>query len=125
MKSEYLEEGWVTLKYEIKEYHMEFWVYEVAGKIEGVENFYEKEGAKSSEETTQKLEEAQTLFQGSVKWDGCSHLSFGDKDGYIHFCGGEQWAVMMRTMNRVWEIARENLSQEHTKEEFGELQTRV
>ena len=25
-------------------------------------------------------------LEGSIKWDGCSHLTFGD-EGYLHFCG--------------------------------------
>lgn len=34
-------------------------------------------------------------LSGTIKWDGCSHIWFGedqgDKDGYIHMCGVGTW----------------------------------
>lgn len=33
--------------------------------------------------------QAEPFIRGSVKWDGCSNLHFGDDDGYLHLCGPE------------------------------------
>ncbi|MCP4128983.1 MAG: hypothetical protein GY753_18280 [Gammaproteobacteria bacterium] len=29
-------------------------------------------------------------LEGSIKWDGCSHIKFRD-EGYIHLCGLHYW----------------------------------
>lgn len=84
---------------------LEFWVYEIVGEDE-LGNFdYEKKGAKSSDDTTEDMEEAQTLFRGLIKWDGCSHVYFGDEEGYIHLCGFDSWNYFYNALNRVWEYA--------------------
>lgn len=31
--------------------------------------------------------EPEIKLSGMVKWDGCSHINFGDGDGYMHLCG--------------------------------------
>lgn len=37
---------------------------------------------------TQSFETAVRYAEGFVKWDGCSHVEFGDdEDRYIHLCG--------------------------------------
>ena len=77
---------------------------------------YEKEGA--TEERTEELEEAHTYFRGSIKWDACSHVYFGDEDGYLHLCGGMNWKNLMEVMRRVWEYACEKLPEEHSKDMF-------
>jgi len=50
------------------------------------------------------IAERQPYLKGSIKWDGCSHLWFGDvsqKDGYLHLCGVEDWmnhCILMKTL---------------------------
>jgi len=55
---------------------------------------------------------------GSIKWDGCSHLWFGNKkdeiyqDGYIHLCGKYFWDLHVKLMKEIWEYAEKNLVRE-------------
>ena len=79
---------------------------------------YEIEGAVSSEELTEKIEEAKSYFRGHIKWDACSHVYFGDEGGYLHLCGGMSWKNLMEVMRRVWEYACEKLPEEHSKDMF-------
>lgn len=58
----------------------------------------------NASEHTEDFDQAEILFCGFIKWDGCSHFDFGgergkDEDvGYLHLCGefgfrGLQWAL--------------------------------
>lgn len=56
-----------------------------------------------------------TYLRGSVKWDGCSHLHFGDCDGYIHMCGKDSFDSHIEILKAVWNICTKdwnNLSRE-------------
>lgn len=102
---------------------LNFSVYEIVGRCEDkngewTKPFYEKKGAKSSDDTTENLAEAQTLIHGYIKWDACSHIYFGDEEGYIHVCGGESWFQLMEAIKRIWAIACEKLPREHSAEMF-------
>ena len=97
-----------------------FKLYELIGEYNDGEKTYELRGATSSSETTANLEDAQTLIDGHIKWDGCSHVTFGDDEGYIHMCGFSSWKQMHEAIARTWEYARLKLSQDHTKDEFDE-----
>lgn len=102
---------------------LEFEVFEIMGR--GQDTFgnftiplYEKKGAKSSNDETENLDEAQTLIKGLIKWDVCSHVTFGDETGYIHLCGGRSWFNFQEAVKRIWEIAMKELPQEHSKDMF-------
>lgn len=58
-----------------EEYHCEF-VLEEVGSWEG------ENGIPCDKEV---------VIRGVVKWDGCSHVNFGDEEGYIHLCGKTLW----------------------------------
>ena len=65
---------------------MNFFVAEINGwNDDGY--LYTAKGAVSSAEHTRNPAEARRFFEGSVKWDGCSHIEFGDESGYLHMCG--------------------------------------
>lgn len=103
---------------------LDFKVFEITGhtKDEKTGEYaipeYEKKGANSSEDTTENIEEAQTLLRGRIKWDACSHVYFGDDNGYSHLCGGMNWKNLMEVMHRVWEYACSKLPEEHSKDMF-------
>lgn len=79
---------------------------------------YERKGATSSDGITENLDEAQTLIRGLIKWDACSHVTFGDEKGYIHLCGGRSWFNFMKATERIWDIAMKELPREHSKDMF-------
>ena len=98
---------------------LNFYIYEITGvEISKNRKTYEKIGAISSEDETYGLENAQTLLKGYIKWDGCSHVSFGDKDGNIHLCGDHSWKIIHEAIKRVWNYA---CSQEFTEDDFKNL----
>jgi hypothetical protein len=37
-------------------------------------------------------------LKGTIKWDGCSHINFGDNKGYIHICGQHFWEAHVKMM---------------------------
>lgn len=45
--------------------------------------------------------EKEKLFSGTMKWDGCSHLSMGDEEGYVHLCGGAAWEDFRKAMEYI------------------------
>lgn len=82
----------LTVVYGTNKAFVEFYAYEIVGHVQDNDKkfdvpIYERLGSKGSGDETEDVKEAQTLIKGLVKWDGCSHLTFGDKDGYIHACG--------------------------------------
>lgn len=96
---------------------LNFAVFEIIANDNAGE-LYEKKGATSSEHWTHNIDEAQTLIKGIIKWDACSHVTFGDEEGYIHLCGGRSWFVFQEVVKRIWEIAMKELPQEHSKDMF-------
>jgi len=67
---------------------------------------YPIRGAVSGMDTTDDLEQAQRMFTGTIKWDGCSDLNFfPDEDGYEHFCGRKGAIALGELINQAYEIA--------------------
>lgn len=103
---------------------VEFSVYEVVGNYEGPlglwnKHIYEKKGATSSEDTTEDIKEAQPMVHGTIKWDTCSHVYFGD-EGYIHMCGGFNWRNFREILDRVFKTAEGMLKEGHNDDMFEE-----
>lgn len=110
-----------TVVVTVLETQMTFSVYDIVARVEDEDgNFtkrlYKKEGDCS--DNTENMDEAPTTVRGTIKWDACSHVYFGDKEGYMHLCGGRGWFNLMQCISRVWNIAMERLPQEHSKDMF-------
>ncbi len=56
----------------------------------------------------QVVEETELYLKGFIKWDGCSHLYFGDK-GYIHLCGKVDFENHKKVLDAVWEVASKKI----------------
>jgi hypothetical protein len=47
---------------------------------------------------------APLVCSGWIKWDGCSHLTWGERaqgeptNGYIHVCGADAWADLLTAL---------------------------
>lgn len=97
----------IVARYEKKEAHIEFEVFRIVGEQENKFNrfTFERIGPTGKGRETVNLDEARTLFKGSIKYDECSHVDFGDENGYIHLCSGHDWTNMMEAMKRVYAIA--------------------
>lgn len=96
----YDEHGYVIFIVSIdsdREYSMDFQVYEVVGWDE------------------QKTPCDKNLYMsGCIKWDGCSHVWFGEKeqgkqDGYLHLCGKNYWQHHANMMMALYEMAERTI----------------
>jgi hypothetical protein len=83
---------------------------------------FERRGAVESLDTVTDLAEAQPLFSGSIKWDACSHVYFGEGDnfGYIHMCGADMWRSLPKAIERIFAEAGKLLKRGHNDEFFDE-----
>lgn len=90
----------IITKGEDLQYRMEFEVYEV--------NSWECDDSNTPAETELYLE-------GTIKWDGCSHVWFGekdendDRDGYLHLCGKTCWQLHADVMMKIYELAENTI----------------
>lgn len=63
-------------------------------------------------------EDIEEYLSMSVKWDGCSHLYFGDEieDGnynsYFHFCGARDYKRHVRLLHELYNKAYEYMGRE-------------
>lgn len=68
------------------EVYMGFNVYPLLYSDTGANYFIQKE--KDVAEHTEDILQAEKLFSGTIKWDGCIDVIFADQDNCIpHFCG--------------------------------------
>lgn len=101
-------------------YSVEFEIHEVVSRAqsdskEPVNPEFDIYGYTGSGDWTSKLEDAAPQIHGTVKWDGCSHVWFGNapkkgeaSDGYLHLCGERCWkktcAAMLHAFKRCGEL---------------------
>lgn len=59
--------------------------------------------------------DSELYLTGSIKWDGCSHIWFGEEDckgnqdGYLHLCGELFWDRHCKLMKKLYIYAKENI----------------
>jgi hypothetical protein len=76
--------------------------------------------AMSDSEHTGDLSKAEPLVKGTIKWDACSHLYFGN-EGYIHTCGHRDWLILQGALCRVWNQVVPEFQEPHQAEYFSKL----
>ena len=65
-----------------------------------------KKDADSGTDSVETVEEAQVYLSGSIKWDGCSNLHFGEqKRCSLHFCGKQEAMNVGVLMGRLYDLA--------------------
>ena len=88
------------------EYKMDFVVYEVAS------------WCCDEKQTPCEYEQ---YVAGVIKWDGCSHIWFGETDdssnysGYLHLCGKLYWDRHVEMMNKLYELASRKIAKYDVK----------
>ena len=56
-------------------------------------------------------EDNELFLTGSIKFDGCSHITFGDEgDGYLHLCGKKYFDDLKRVLDAIWQKANNELN---------------
>lgn len=94
-----------TVRYMKGPAHVDFQVYEKIAWENGDRNlpYYEgKGGCGMDDKSTKNIDGANRYIQGFVKWDGCSHINFGEEDGYIHLCGSRSFKDMIFILERIY-----------------------
>jgi len=67
----------------------------------------------NSLDTTYFLEDAQRVFEGDIKWDGCSSLNFfPDEGGNEHFCGKNSAVALGSLIGEAYQFAKELMGDE-------------
>lgn len=52
------------------------------------------------------IDETECVMKGTIKWDGCSHITFGDSDNYMHLCGKHHWDDFVTMIPQVYEFIK-------------------
>lgn len=65
--------------------------------------------------------EPELYLDGTIKWDGCSHIYFGEKcetghDGYLHLCGRHSWELHVKLMTELFDTVGKMIKQRDTDE---------
>ena len=85
-----------VIEYEVRDMA----VYQKGGKT--ITQFVKDDG-----EMTDDLNQAEMLVKGSIKWDGCSHNTFGEEDGYLHACSRQEMVRFGKLFDVLFDIAQE------------------
>jgi hypothetical protein len=55
-------------------------------------------------------DQAEVLVKGTIKWDGCSHNTFGEGNGYLHACSRAEMVRFGELFNKLFDMAQELMS---------------
>jgi len=101
MRVNLLDDDYYQIETVVNEASVDFIVYEYDGNHTDIDNGYE------------------VYLKGTIKWDGCSHINFGD-EGYIHLCGKYWFDKHIEVMKAVWNICTKDWN-DLSREIGGEL----
>jgi len=48
-------------------------------------------------------------LKGYIKWDGCSHIWFGDENGYLHLCGKTYFERHKQVIDAIWDVCSKKI----------------
>jgi hypothetical protein len=54
-------------------------------------------------------EKADRILEGSIKWDGCWNVNFGDEAGYLHLCGDLDVSALRRALRTLHDLAAKHI----------------
>lgn len=97
-------EKWdTTIRYEVFSYHMDFKLREGVKQDDGSVVY-----TAAAPNFVTDFDQAERFVDGSIKWDGCSHLNFGDGEdnpGYMHVCGARYFRNLASALRETFLIA--------------------
>ena len=89
----------------VQTHAIDFTVIECIGKTLKGKPCFQLRDTDCSPVFTEDESQAEIFLSGSIKWDGCSNLTwFPDDDGYHHFCGRKDNLRMAILINRLYAI---------------------
>lgn len=96
-----------TVRYQVHENNcsVEFFAAEILGRTEDGNAIYWGKDANSfpSDKDAYKVDDAERYVAGFVKWDGCSHVDFGDENGQLHMCGRGDFNKLAAILAEIYE----------------------
>jgi hypothetical protein len=78
-------------------------VVEQIGVMDNGTVLYERAGAGSSSDLVENIDDAETLIEGSIKWDGCGNLAISP-DVMLHLCGYRSVQQFTTLLDRLYEM---------------------
>lgn len=76
-------------------------------------------------DNAESFDTAERYVEGFVKWDGCSHVSFGaDEDYQLHLCGRSDFNKLTSILVAIYERCGEIMSAAGTELLAGEFESR-
>lgn len=101
-----------TVVAEVKEYRVDFKVYDICGRTGSLDGpyVYHREGSVNSMDWVESLDDAEVYLHGSVKWDGCSDWYFDEQDRVmLHGCSRHDIERYGMIMAACWDMTKELL----------------
>lgn len=92
----------VAVIYRKEESSINFSVHDIVYFDDGEPVFEGIGGCGADEKSTKDVNIANAYIKGIIKWDGCSHVYFGDNEGYIHLCGSSDFTRIGKLLNTVY-----------------------
>lgn len=101
---QHFEEHDVTVRWSAFSHHLDFEAKEDTLQPDGshLYSWFDKDGC---QEFGSEFERGERFVEGTVKWDGCSHLNFGDKNGYLHLCGARCFNRLTFVLTEMFKMA--------------------
>lgn len=79
------------IEFEITDYYIDF-------KVLNVDSY---------DVDSYKPKDTSPYLEGTIKWDGCSHLHFYDDD--LHLCGKSNWEMHILLLDTLWSFCSKNI----------------
>ena len=89
--------------FEIKNNGVTRYVAQITNKEEHCANFIVYEISRWGIDDSYDINDDELVLKGLIKWDGCSHVNFGDNSGYMHLCGKSHWIQFTEMLPKVYE----------------------
>ena len=111
-----------TVRYKVHENggSVEFFAAEILslGKASDQDEFYPEYWQKGASgypcDNAQSFENAERYVDGFVKWDGCSHVRFGDENAQLHVCGKSAFDKLATVLAAIYERCGELMQAQGT-----------
>lgn len=89
-----------------------FKLYEIhSTSLNFTEIYWPSKNSKSSEDITDKIEDAEVLGEGYLKWDGCGNLSIKD----FHVCGRSTMEDLGKILLELYDFATTSINRQHNE----------
>lgn len=86
----------------------DFSVYSILGMVDNTPAYVDPA---SGSAICTELDKAQPFMTGRIKWDGCSDWWFIENSAALHFCGRGDFAQFSELMERLHDVAAENIKE--------------